>query len=113
MNDALKALGGDALDSVRDLMPMVAVISLFQILVFRQPVDNLLELVLGSLFVVAGLSFFIFGLKLALFPVGEGLAYSLAKKGSVFWLVGFAFALGFGTAIAEPALMAVADEAAR
>ena len=67
----------------------------------------------GGFLVVAGLTFFIFGLRLALFPIGEGLAHALAKKGSVFWLVLFAFALGFGTTIAEPALIAVAAEAAK
>jgi hypothetical protein len=66
----------------------------------------------GALLVVAGLTFFIFGLRLALFPMGEGLAHALARKGSVFWLVVFAFLLGFGTTIAEPALIAIADEAA-
>lgn len=60
----------------------------------------------------AGLTFFIFGLRLALFPVGEGLAHSLARKGSLFWLISFAFVLGFGTTVAEPALIAVATEAA-
>jgi len=64
------------------------------------------------LLVVAGLTFFIFGLRIALFPIGEGLAHALAKKGSLFWLFTFAFVLGFGTTIAEPALLAVADEAA-
>ena len=49
---------------------------------------------------------------LAPFPIGEGLAHALARKGSLFWLFTFAFALGFGTTIAEPALLAVADEAA-
>lgn len=63
--------------------------------------------------VVVGLAFFLFGLRLALFPVGEGLAHALAGKGSVFWLITFAFVLGFGTTIAEPALIAVAAEAAR
>ena len=66
----------------------------------------------GAILVVAGLTFFIFGLRLALFPVGEALARSLARKGSVFWLVTFAFVLGFGTTIAEPALIAIAAEAA-
>ncbi len=113
MKNSLIALGRDALDSLRDLMPIVAVISAFQLFVFEQPAGNLLSLLLGALLVVAGLSFFIFGLRLALFPMGEGLAYSLARKGSVFWLLCFAFLLGFGTTIAEPSLLAVADEAAR
>jgi hypothetical protein len=52
-------------------------------------------------------------LRLALFPVGESLAHALAEKGSVFWLITFAFVLGFGTTIAEPALIAIAAEAAQ
>lgn len=80
--------------------------------VIRQPVAGIWTLVTGGLLVVAGLAFFIFGLRLALFPIGEGLAHSLATKGSVFWLVAFAFVLGFGTTVAEPALIAVAAEAA-
>ncbi len=58
------------------------------------------------------MTFFIFGLRLALFPVGEGLAHALARKGSVTLLIIFAFVLGFGTTIAEPALIAIATEAA-
>ena len=45
-------------------------------------------------------------------PGGESLAYSFARKGSLFWLLCFAFALGFGTTVAEPALIAIAEEAA-
>lgn len=112
MKDSLKALLRDAADSFRDLLPIVVVISVFQIFVIRQPVEGILTLIAGALLVVAGLAFFIFGLRLALFPVGEGLAHSLANKGSAFWLVAFAFVLGFGTTIAEPALIAVATEAA-
>lgn len=98
---------------MRDLLPIVLVISAFQIFVFRAPVTDLVSIAAGVLFVVAGLTFFIFGLRLALFPVGESLAHALARKGSVFWLVTFAFVLGFGTTIAEPALIAIAAEAAQ
>lgn len=112
MKNSLIALSRDALGSMRDLTPIVLVISVFQIWVIKQPVSGLVSLIFGALFVVAGLTFFIFGLRLALFPIGENLAHSLAKKGSAFWLFAFAFVLGFGTTIAEPALMAVAAEAA-
>lgn len=112
MKDSLIALAKDALSSMRDLLPIVLVISIFQILVFRESTDGLISMAGGALLVVAGLTSFIFGLRLALFPVGEGLAHALAQKGSVFWLVVFAFLLGFGTTIAEPALIAIAAEAA-
>ena len=112
MKDSLIALSKDAFDSLRNLLPIIVVISVFQVFVFRESVSGLMSMAIGGFLVVAGLTFFIFGLRLALFPIGEGIAHSLAKKGSVFWLVVFAFALGFGTTIAEPALIAVATAAA-
>lgn len=113
MKDSLIALSRDALFSLRDLLPIVIVIAVFQIFVIKQPVEGFLSLAIGALLVVAGLAFFIFGLRIALFPIGEGLAHSLARKGSAFWLFAFAFVLGFGTTIAEPALLAVASEASQ
>jgi hypothetical protein len=112
LKDSLIALSKDALFSLRDLAPIAIVIAVFQIFVIKQPVEGFLSLLFGALLVVAGLAFFIFGLRLALFPIGEALAHALARKGSAFWLFAFAFTLGFGTTIAEPALLAVAEEAA-
>jgi len=112
LKDSLIALANDALGSARDLLPIVVVISVFQVFVFDESVTSLFSMAGGALLVIAGLAFFIFGLRLALFPIGEGLAHALASKGSVFWLVVFAFTLGFGTTIAEPALIAIAAEAA-
>lgn len=111
MKSSLIALSRDALFSLRDLLPIVLVIGVFQVYVIEEPVSGIVSLLVGALLVVVGLTFFIFGLRLALFPVGEGLAHSLARKGSAFWLFAFAFVLGFGTTIAEPALLAVAAEA--
>ncbi|MCP3677430.1 MAG: DUF1538 domain-containing protein [Deltaproteobacteria bacterium] len=94
------------------LFPILAVVLAFQILVIQQPIPNVTEMVLGMLLVVLGLTFFVEGLEQALFPIGETMAYDFARKGSLFWLLSFSFALGFGTTVAEPALIAVADEAA-
>jgi Flp pilus assembly secretin CpaC len=91
----------------------VVVILFFQFLVLRQPLPGVLDILIGALLVVLGLTIFIQGLELGLFPIGETLAYSFANKGSLFWLLTFAFALGFSTTVAEPALIAVAAEAAQ
>ncbi len=100
------------LDSLRDLLPILLVIAFFQLAVLRQPIPNLGELLYGTALVVLGLTLFVQGLEMGLFPLGEGMAYAFARKGSLFWLLAFAFALGFGTTVAEPALIAVAEEAA-
>ncbi len=100
------------LGSTRDLAPIVLVIGFFQLVVLQQPIPNLGNILLGTAFVLIGLTLFIQGLEMGLFPLGESMAHAFAHKGSVFWLVVFAFSLGFGTTVAEPALIAVSSEAA-
>jgi uncharacterized protein YhhL (DUF1145 family) len=99
-------------ESIRDLIPIVVVIAFFQLLVLQQPFPDLLKMLSGTLLVVLGLTLFVHGLRIGLFPIGENMAYDFASKGSLPWLLLFAFALGFGTTVAEPALIAVANEAA-
>lgn len=111
MNQSLKALARSLLGSLRDLLPVILVVLFFQLVVLQQPLPNLGQLLFGTFLVVLGLTFFINGLEMGLFPVGESLAHALARKGSLFWLIVFAFTLGFGTTVAEPALIAVAEEA--
>jgi hypothetical protein len=101
------------LGSFYDLLPIVLVIGFFQFAVLQQPVPNLLEILIGSFFVLIGLTLFVQGLEMGLFPLGESLAFAFARKGSLTWLLIFAFALGFGVTVAEPALIAVANEAAK
>ncbi|HSS62820.1 MAG TPA: DUF1538 family protein, partial [Gammaproteobacteria bacterium] len=100
------------LQSVRDLAPIIVVIGLFQLVVIEQPLPDWLGLLAGTAVIVAGLSFFIFGLEMGLFPLGESMAHAFVRKGSLVALLLYAFALGFGTTVAEPALIAVTAEAA-
>jgi len=95
-----------------DLIPIIAVVVFFQSVVIRQPFPQIGEVILGFVFVIIGLMLFVEGLEISLFPIGEAMAYSLAKKGSLLWLMIFAFVLGFSTTIAEPALITVSKEAA-
>ena len=100
------------LNSFLDLAPILAVVLVFQVLIIGQPVPDVASLIIGTLFVILGLTLFIQGLEQSLFPLGEAMAYAFARKGSLFWLLTFAFCLGFGTTVAEPALIAVAEKAA-
>ncbi len=99
------------LRSGRDLLPIIGIISFFQLVVLQQALPQIADLILGGLLVALGLTLFIYGLEMGLFPIGESMADAFARKGSVSWLLLFAFALGFGTTVAEPALIAVAREA--
>ncbi len=98
--------------SFQDLLPIILVIGFFQLIVLKQGVPQFGQILAGGLMVLVGLTLFVQGLQLALFPLGEDMAYSFVKKGNLSLLLFFAFTLGFGTTVAEPALIAIADEAA-
>ncbi|CAM4013648.1 DUF1538 domain-containing protein [Vibrio neonatus] len=101
------------IDSAKDLTPIVLVVAFFQLVILQQPLPYFLSIVFGMFLVVLGLTLFVLGLNMGLFPLGESMAQAFARKGSLFWLLCFSFCLGFGTTIAEPALTAVATEAAQ
>ncbi len=98
--------------SLLNLLPIVTVILVFQILIIQAPVPDAARLLVGMLLVVLGLGFFMQGLEQGLFPIGEAIAHAFARKGSLLWLLIFGFTLGFGTTVAEPALIAIAQQAA-
>lgn len=112
MPPLLRNLGRALGDSIRDLTPIIVVITFFQIFVLGQTPDDFLTILGGLLCVAAGLALFVAGLEMALFPLGESMANAFVHKGSLTALLAFAFALGFGTTVAEPSLIAVCAEAA-
>lgn len=95
-----------------DVLPVIVVVTFFQLVVLQRPFPDLAEVLFGGLLVIVGLMLFVEGLEIGLFPIGESMAQALAKKGSIVWLLIFAFLLGFATTVAEPALIAIAGEAA-
>lgn len=110
----------------RDLLPIALLFTFFQLVVIKQPIANLSKILMGSMYVLLGLTLFLTGLEEALFPVGNIMAEQLTDptflqgaKESVDlshwatygWIYVFAAAIGFATTIAEPSLIAVAFKA--
>jgi len=108
-----RKLAEPLIESALALLPIVLVIAFFQLLVLQQPIPRLGQMLWGLLEVLVGLALFVRGLQMALFPIGEEMAYNFVRKGNLWWLLIFAFTLGFGTTVAEPALIAISQEAAR
>lgn len=122
MLGALAALFGQTL---LDVAPIAAILAGFQIGVLRQKIPHLGKVLVGSFYVVLGLTLFLFGLETALFPLGEKMAKQLTDPDFIAagreasqlgwadygWVYIFAFAIGFATTIAEPSLIAVALKA--
>jgi len=111
MKESIKIFSQDLKNSFKDLLPIILVVAFFQTFIIQSMPDNLTSIVIGLTIVAVGLALFIRGLELGIFPIGENLAIDFAKKGSTFWLLLFAFTIGFATTVAEPALIAIADKA--
>ncbi len=125
MSDLLGPIGTTFLSTIRDVLPIAAVVIGFQLLVLRRPIPNLRRVLVGFIYVLVGLSLFLVGLELTLFPLGRLMASQLTSPaflmpGGVtaalrwhdyYWVFLFAFAIGFSTTVAEPSLLAVALKA--
>ena len=109
----LRTFGQSLLHALNNLLPIVAVVLFFQLAVLQEIPDNAADMVAGLGIVAVGVALFLQGLELSIFPVGKSLANQFARRGSLVILLSFGFAMGFSSVIAEPALIAVADQAER
>lgn len=108
----LLCLARTILGHLKDVAPLLAVIVFFQAVVLRAPLPDWPDVLLGVLLLILGLGVFMRGLEIALFPAGESIGRALVHRGSKTWLFVFAFLVGTGTVMAEPALIVVADHVA-
>jgi hypothetical protein len=120
----LTDFGDVLLATIRDILPILALVVCFQLFVLRQPIPHLKRLIVGGVYVVLGLALFLIGLEKALFPVGRLMALQLSDPAFLAggaasatewtaygWIYLFAALIGFSTTIAEPSLLAVAIKA--
>jgi hypothetical protein len=115
------------LSTLRDVLPIAAIIFGFQLAVIRKPIPRLRQVLIGFGYVVLGLALFLIGLQEALFPLGKLMAQQLTDPAFIHggikqatqalhwqdyrWVYLFAAAIGFSTTVAEPSLIAVAIKA--
>ncbi len=125
MIDWLLEFGLTLLATLRDVAPIAATIIGFQLLVIRKPLANPKKILIGFIYVILGIAFFLEGLEMALFPLGKLMATQLTDpefiQASVhntviiwqdyLWVYVFAASIGFSTTLAEPSLIAVAMKA--
>ena len=102
---------GDLLGMLGDVLPIIAVIVFFQYAAIRKPIAHLQKVTGGFILVIVGLYAFVVGLKLGLFPIGRSMASQLIALDTLLYVYLFAFAIGFATTMAEPALIAIGEKA--
>lgn len=109
--DELKAFSLALIHALKNLSPIVIVVVFFQAFILRSLPEETLMISMGLFIVAIGVALFLRGLELSIFPVGKSLSNQFTKRGSLLILLVFGFALGFSAVIAEPALIAVAEQA--
>lgn len=125
MSAGLAQFGQVLLTTCRDILPIVAVIVGFQLLVIRRPLPHPRRTFTGFIYVLLGIALFLEGLDMALFPLGKLMAKQLTDPAFIGvesdasmvswqaygWVYAFAASIGFAAPLAEPSLLAVALKA--
>jgi hypothetical protein len=96
---------------IRDVLPIIMVILVFQYLVIRKHIVHVHMVMAGFVMVIVGLYAFVVGLKMGLFPIGKSMAEQLIALDNWTFVYVFAFTIGFATTLAEPALIAIGQKA--
>ncbi|MEM1432598.1 MAG: DUF1538 domain-containing protein [Pseudomonadota bacterium] len=91
-------------EQIRSIWFIVAYLLFFQTVVLGLPVVFAAMIAAGIAVVAAGLMFFMEGLRLGLMPLGESIGNVLPKKAALPIVLLFAFLVGIGATLAEPAI---------
>lgn len=101
----------ELVEMVRDVLPIILTVLVFQYLVLRRKLSNPRRVLFGFALVILGLYAFVVGLKVGLFPIGTSMAEQLMALDGFLVVYLFAFMIGFATTMAEPALIAIGQQA--
>ncbi len=96
--------------AARNVIPMIAVLLVFQFLIARRPLSHGRVFCLGTLFVVLGLFFFLTGVSMSLLPLGDEVGRGLVLLDNKLLVILVAFAVGYTSTLVEPGLRSLAGE---
>ncbi len=90
------------IEVIQAVLPITLVVILLQVSLISMPWVLFLRFLIGVAMVMTGMFLFLQGVKIGLLPMGEAIGAELPKRGSMFFLLFFAFVLGFMVTLAEP-----------
>ncbi len=94
-------------DQVRAVLPLALFLAAFQWLVLSSQIHEAWSVIGGLTLTMAGLMFFMEGVKHGLMPFSENIGYNMPQRSSIFLVLGVAFVLGAMATFAEPAIGAL------
>lgn len=92
------------IESFRAIGPLVVILIILQVLSFKMPKEDMLQMFVGFFFGLIGLLLFLVGVNTGFMDIGSSIGHNLALMDNKAYIIAIGFALGIVTILAEPAV---------
>ncbi|MFA6670293.1 MAG: DUF1538 domain-containing protein [Bacillota bacterium] len=94
----------------RTLLPVVTLVMILCFTIVDVETDVIIRFIVGSVMFLIGLSIFLWGVDLAMNPIGENMSHEIATSRSLYKISLLSFFLGFLVTVAEPDLLVLGSQ---
>ena len=101
---------GPLWETMKGIVPLTAILTFFQLIVLKKPIENVRQFVFGLIFASLGLHLFLMGANMSLIPLGDTVGRNLYSLDRRWIIVALGFAVGYLGTLVEPALKSLAME---
>ena len=92
------------------VLPLTVVVFIMQLIILSSPTVEILQFLVGLIFVTVGLILFLVGIRIGLLPMGEYVGNTIPHTGKVTLFIFYGFLLGFLVTAAEPDVRVLASQ---
>ncbi len=92
------------------VLPIVVIVLLLNFFVYPIETTFLIRFLIGALFIIVGLSVFLFGIDIGVTPMGDHVGKLLTKPNKLMYVILGGFLFGFIISVAEPDLHILANQ---
>ena len=97
-------------ETMKGILPLTVILSIFQVVVLKKPIQNIKEFLSGLGLAIIGLHLFLKGTNMSLIPLGDSVGRNLYTLDRRWIIVVLGFVVGYLGTLVEPALKTLALE---
>jgi len=99
-----------AKETLQAILPIVVLVMSIQLILFDDPLSEVLQLFIGAAMVSLGLGLFLLGVKIGLLRIGDIIGSELPQRFSFPLLLFSVFCIGIAVTVAEPDVLVLAQQ---
>lgn len=100
-------------DVILSVVPITLIVLIIHFTFAPIPIVLLVRFSIGAILIIVGLALFLFGVELAITPIGDNIGHAIVKTGKTAFVIIFGILIGFMINVAEPDLLILARQVAR